>query len=62
MRATEQHWLHGADAKAIVAKAEATGAVDYLDLVSIKSQHYAKPRPSGFFKKGLGEMGEHAIS
>lgn len=62
MKQTAPHWLSTAVAKGVVKKAETQGVVDVIDLVSIKSYHYAKPKPSSYFKAALADMGEHAIS
>lgn len=62
MKETAPHWLSTVEARGVVKKAETEGVVDTLDLVSIKSYHYAKPKPSKHFKGGLADMGEHAIS
>ena len=52
MQASGVRWQDSPEAKSVVAKAETSGAVDTLDLVTIKSLHYAKPKPSAFFKTG----------
>merc|ERR1712054_4445 len=62
MKETAPHWLSTVEARGVVKKAETEGVVDTHDLVSIKSYHYAKPKPSKHFKGGLADMGEHAIS
>lgn len=62
MQDTGIHWLETDLAKAVAANAEASGQIDPLGLVSIKSHHFAKPKPSPHFKNGLSDMGEHAIS
>lgn len=59
----QQHgWLEGSAAAAIKEKATTHNKVDELDLVSIKSIHYAKPIAPTPFLSGLQDMGEHAIS
>ena len=56
------HWLDTEIAHDAVMLAKMTGEINLEDLVRIRSPSCNKPEPSIYFKDGLLEMGEHAIS